>query len=94
MVSENRRCTNCGNKSYTKFEGGFELSTYSCRCGKVFTKIIFKSSLKLPTLYSQNPVLFNRMSVRDIIVMLEESAFEPPLDLKTFMDKFKSGSSR
>ena len=77
----------CGNKSYTKFAGGFELSTYTCKCGKVFTKIIFKSSFKLPHMYSENPGLFNQMTVRDIISVLEESAYERPLAFHDYVER-------
>lgn len=83
-ISERRRCKKCGNKSYTDFVGGLEITTYSCRCGNVFNTFDIKGSLKLAQMLSQNPSSFYYLNVLDLVRILEDDAFKEENSLDAY----------
>lgn len=74
-ISESRRCRKCGNKSYTQYEGGFQIYTYSCRCGNVFSNFVI-GNLKLAQMMADSPKTFFNLTILDLVRLLEEDAFK------------------
>ena len=83
--SEQRRCNKCGNKSYTDFVGKLDVIVYSCRCGNVFPNIGIDGNLKLFQMIQDNPTAFYKLTVLDIIQILEEDAFKKEKPINTYL---------
>lgn len=83
-ISDEKRCGNCGNKSYIKCEGQLKIYTYSCKCGNVFSKIE-TDNLKLARMISEDANTFHKLTVLDLVQILEEHAFKEERYVDTFL---------
>lgn len=89
-ISEQRRCRNCGTKSYTEFLGHFKIYSYYCKkCGYTHSFFSICNSVTLAKL-TQNPRNCEWLTIADVIRILESSSItQQPLSLPEFENMFK-----
>lgn len=86
-ITESRRCPGCGRKSYSTFLGDFQIYSYHCeKCGAVHS-IFRMGSFELANMLSKNPQKFAKLTVADLVNILE-TAPEKPLTVNELEKRY------
>lgn len=91
MVSEKRRCSKCGTKSYSDLMGEVTLSLYFCKkCNIMHSKMDFYHiNERTLNMIDFSEKALNSMTVNELFVLIQKSSIANQLDEEKMCEKWR-----